>query len=558
MSRWLAVPLAIFASIAIFTPGCASDGDPDAFDTGDAGRDETDGGGGNETICLLNNCDRDRDCADCSDQRTVCSQSEHRCVACGPTAGNKGCTSGTYCTKYGDCAPDGVQCGEDANGVPTISCETNADCAACGPSFKVCDPASKKCVGCLPENTTNCQSTDVCKNNTCVPKCPAECSSDSACDSCGAPGNEAHACNKHVCAECSPTKACANGGRCDYAHGTCIKSCGLGRPGKTNCNNDNDCAGCTGTTKCKLPLNGGEGECVAPATGCSDLGNGVAVLPEPFSRVTNTCSTNADCSNVSTDLNVGKLLRDITGIETIRDGTIQYGMRACASVAILDRACGVCVPCKQDTDCLDVDVTQVAGDMFGPVGSITSAILLDQVFGPNDHKIHTFCQNVAGDYGVCRPCPNPLSRCAQTAAVVPPTGSCGHDVCTTGTALGQNCDPCVAAVCAKDPYCCVKEWDSQCKVDVDLHCGTRTCEPDKCIYHEEGWYCREDASLGGYRCAGAPGSEQIAEGHQCGPNRECHRNGVGSKAPAILCETEADNDPECPLGSLGKPRCFAK
>ncbi len=551
-------PFLFVAFVLLTAQGCGSDADPDAFGASSGGRRDSGDGDG---ICLLNNCDIDRDCGDCSEGRTSCFQKEHRCVACGPNAGGKNCAAGSTCTKYGNCVKNGVTCAEDANGVPTISCQNNADCGACGPKFQVCDRSTNKCVGCLPDNKTNCQSTDTCsKDNVCVPKCPKECKEDADCGECGANAKEAHACNKHVCAQCSPTKPCPDGGVCDLAHGTCVRPCGLGRPGVSNCREDGNCSGCQGTTDCREPaVGGGDGVCAAPVTGCSDLGKGVIVLPEPFSRFTNACSNDNDCSTINADINVGSLLREATGLDAIKDGNLSYGMRACASVEVLDKSCGVCVPCKQDTDCVDIDITQVAGDMFGPLGSVGAALLLDKAFGPNDRKIHMFCQNVAGDYGVCLPCPNILGRCAQTSDEVPPTGSCDHDVCETGTPLGMQCSaPCVAEVCAKDPYCCLKEWDLQCKTDVELYCKDRTCEPDKCTYREEGWYCFEDATKGGYRCTGDPenpGDPSTGGGHQCATGRSCVRTGnKGPKDKADLCQTEGDNN-ECPVGSLGKPRC---
>lgn len=555
-----ALPIALLALLLVLAPGCGGDDDPDPYSSSGGGRrDAGRGGDGEDAICLLNNCDLDRDCADCDGQRTTCFKKEHRCIACGPDAGNKTCAAGSYCTKYGDCVPNGVTCAEDANGVPTITCKNTADCGACDPSHRVCNTSTGKCVGCVPDNTTNCQSTDTCKGDACVPKCPATCAGDDDCGECGVPGKEAHACNKHVCAQCSSTKPCPGDESCDLEHGTCVKPCGLGRPGQSNCTADGSCSGCEATTTCKLPVNGGEGVCAVPATGCSDIGKGIVVLPDPFSRFTQACSNDNDCAGTSADLNVGKILRDMTGLGGIKDGGFSYGMHACASVEVLDTSCGVCVPCKQDTDCQDIDVSKAAGDMFGPLGSAAAALLLDKAFGPNDHKVHMYCQNVAGEYGVCVPCPNMLARCAQTSEDVPASGSCDHDVCETGTALGVNCSlPCVAQVCAKDPYCCIKEWDYQCKVDVDLYCKDRTCEPDKCIYREAGWYCRSNPEEGGYRCDGEAGKEQIAEGKQCGANEECHRNGTGPKDPAILCESEGDGVPGCPTGSKGKPRCFAK
>lgn len=559
-SHLFVLPAALLFLLLLIAPGCGGgDEGPGEFPGGPRRGGGSSGGLGDDGICLLNNCDRDRDCADCSGERTTCFKQEHRCVACGPNAGGKSCQPGSYCTKYGDCVPDGLSCEEDADGVPTISCNNTADCGACGPDYRVCNTTTGKCVGCTPDNTTNCQSTDTCRGDTCVPKCPADCGADSDCGECGVPGREAHACNKHVCAECSPTKPCANGDICDFEHGVCVKPCGLGRTGTSNCTADGHCAGCEGTTKCKLATNGGEGVCAAPVNGCSDLGKGIFVLPDPFSRYTNLCSNDADCAGVTADLNVGKILRDITGIGGIKDGNISYGMSSCASVEVLDKSCGVCVPCKQDTDCIDIDVKKVAGDVFGPLGSVGASILLDKAFGPNDHKIHMFCQQVAGDYGICRPCPNMLARCAQTNEDVPPRGSCDHDVCKTGNALGVNCNSCVAQVCAKDPYCCIKEWDEQCKTAVDRYCTDRTCTPNSCDHREEGWYCREERTEGGYRCNALPGGgTTTGGGHQCAGGRVCRASGKGGpKDPAILCETESNNDPECPIGSLGRPRCFA-
>lgn len=571
VARFLAVPLAVGAALFfVAMPGCSDDA-PETFNSNlpkrDGGADGSSGGGGNDTICLLNNCDKDRDCADCSDGATVCLQTEHRCVACGPQAAGKSCDSGKTCTKYGNCVGPGVTCTEDANGVPTISCKNTADCGACGPKFRVCDTGSGKCVGCSDTNTANCQSTDSCKSGTCTPKCPASCDTDSQCNDCGGPAAQAHACNKHICAECSPTKACPDGKSCDLEHGKCVTSCGLGRPGVSNCSADGSCAGCTATKKCKLPVNHTEGEpdgvCSVPATGCSDIGKGIIVLPAPFDRVTQACSGDPDCAGQSTDLNIGKILRDATGLDAIKDANLSYGMRACASVEVLDKSCGVCVPCKVDTDCQDVDISSISGQMFGPVGSIAASLLLDKAFGPNDHKIHMYCQNVAGNYGVCLPCGDVLHRCAQTSDGLPPTGKCEHDVCTKGTPLGLQCgvaegSSCVAQVCAKDPYCCAKEWDEACRLDVDLYCDDKTCTPNACATRPAGWYCLSDPKLGAYQCVndGTTKGTTIGDGRACVDGRQCKTTEPNKpKTTAILCDTEAEGDPECPLGKKGKPKC---
>lgn len=571
VARFVAVPLTVGAALLfVAMPGCGDDGSPDAFNPTQNGKKDGGGGGSsggeNDTICLLNNCDIDRDCQDCSDGATKCLQSEHRCVACGPQANGKTCAAGQTCTKYGNCVGPGVACAEDAKGVPTITCKNTADCGACGPKFRVCDDATHKCVGCSDTNTTNCQSTDSCKSGTCTPKCPASCDTDDNCNDCGGPAAPAHACNKHICAECSPTKPCANGKACDVEHGKCIDSCGLGRPGVSNCSSDGSCTGCTATKKCDLPVNHTDGDadgvCAIPAEGCEDIAKGV-VLPDPFSRFTQLCSDDSNCANQSLDVNIGKILKDATGISAIKDANIPFGMHACAQVQILKKSCGVCVPCKDDTQCEDIDIAKVGGDMFGPIGSIGASLLLDKAFGPNDHKIHMYCQNVAGDYGVCLPCGDILHRCAQTNQDVPATGSCDHDVCEKGTPLGLQCgveggSACVANVCAKDPYCCVKEWDDQCKIDVDLYCTDKTCTPNSCAYRPAGWFCNTDPTQGGYKCLGdgKDPNGTTADGQQCATGRKCQPKEANKpKSLATLCDTESADSDECPLGSKGKPKC---
>jgi hypothetical protein len=544
--------VSMVAIVAVALPGCSGGDDPAPFNYGTGTNKDGGTGPGGDGICLLNNCSSDAECADCSSGRTSCSQQSHRCIACGPEAGGKTCPSGQYCTAFGECVPNGVTCPVDGNGIPTITCKNNADCGACGPRNRICDAGSNKCVGCLPTDTTFCQSTDFCApDNSCKAKCPSTCNADADCGQCGAPGKEAHACNRHVCAQCSPTKGCDGGLSCDTAgKGTCSPSCGV--PGRKDaCTADGNCAGCTATTQCDLPVNGGDGTCSVPATGCSDLGK-FAVLPPPFANYTNLCSNDSDCRAVDIDYNAGKALRDATGLSFIKDANISYPMHACASVKVLGKSCGMCVPCKTDAECTPIDVKQFAGSAFGPLGAAATSVLLDKAFGPNDKKIHMYCQNVAGDYGVCVPCANFLSSCSD-GGDIPPGAQCTHDECTTGDRLDPTCTACTGAVCAKDAYCCASSWDDLCKREVEDYCTTKTCKPDSCAYRPAGWYCFDDASKGGYRCQ--DGTQNIAEGRQCPSTQYCHKTGTGVKDPAVLCK--ADTDPGCGTGTTGKPECFA-
>jgi hypothetical protein len=376
--------------------------------------------------------------------------------------------------------PKGLTCPTDATGTPTISCANSGDCSACDPAHQVCDPTSHKCVACTDTDTSECQSTDICKNGKCSPKCPSTCQTDNDCGLCGTAQNPAHACNAHNCAQCSPTYACPAGQICD-PHGACQKRCGLEGPVEGICDTDNDCKDCGGgATHCYAPLNGGHGTCGPQAPGCSDLGNGTITLPDPYDKVTNTCSKDADCANVGITYNVGKKLRELTGIEEIHDANITYPMGTCASVSISSSiSCGICVPCKEDADCMPLDIDAVASDAFGPLGTIGAALLLDQIFGPNDHKIHMYCQNVAAGYGVCAPCAGIVNDCT-TGGGGGGSGTCDHDVTAAGGPLNTSCGACASAVCAQDSYCCDTAWDDTCVSEVGQYCASTSCAHDQC------------------------------------------------------------------------------
>jgi hypothetical protein len=485
-SRFAFAAVVALLSTALGAASCAKSGPVTTMSTGTGGSHASTGsmsGPLPTSICLLHNCDTDVECAACSDGKTTCLASEHRCVACS-AGGSTGCPSGQKCSSYGNCVGSSLDCPTD-NGVPTITCNTTADCGACDPAHQVCDPAAHKCVACTAADVTQCQSTETCSGGDCAPKCPADCTSDGDCGECGAPGHEAHACFQHKCSECSPTKDC-NGVMSCGAHGTCAATCGKSGAPKGECETDADCTGCDGSaTKCNgVPIGGGAGTCGPSAPGCSELGMGL-VLPAPFDKVTNLCSMDMDCASIGIDLNVGKMMRDLTGWDQIHDADITYPEHVCASVEITGgKSCGVCVPCKVDTDCQNISVDMFAAQAFGPLGKIAAAFLLDQIFGAGDHEIHMYCETVSSGYGVCVPCPGLLNDCS--VGTVTGNGMCdpanSHDKCSQGLFIDPDCDTCAAKVCVDDSYCCTVAWDKLCVDEVGDACGApcETCAHDKC------------------------------------------------------------------------------
>lgn len=458
------------------------DGDDDDDDGDDDDGDDDDGGSG---VCLLHNCESDEQCDGCSEGRTYCKVDEGRCVACG-TGGE--CPDGQTCSSFGKCIPEGLTCETDATGTPTIACDTAADCAACDPAHQVCDPTTHTCVACTDNDTSECQSTDICKNGLCAQACSDDCTTDNDCADCAS----AHACTNHKCSECSDTYACPAGQYCTD-NGTCASICGsVEAPGV--CNFDEDCNGCGelggggAEFVCNVPINGGEGQCVPVAAGCTDLGG--IVLPPPYNEVTNLCSEDANCAGIGVEYNVGKALRDLTGfgepgdIVEIADANVEYPMPVCANVVSVPSGgeetidCGICVPCRVDADCTDIDIDGLTGELFPGLAGTAVAVALDLIFGPNDHKIYLYCETIAAGYGACLPCPGLLNDCAiEAGGGGGGSGTCDHAPEEVGTALDPSCDDCAASVCALDSFCCENEWDEYCVEGAAETCGGASCHP---------------------------------------------------------------------------------
>lgn len=563
-------------ALVVLLTGCdSSSSDVDTYHTP---TDTPDGGYPGGGLCLVNSCKSDMDCATCEDGRNTCIVAESRCVACDPNTG-EGCAEGEYCTSWGLCAPLGLECPTDERGEPTITCSENADCKACSPMHQVCGPRGK-CQACTETNTSHCTSADICVDGKCAAKCPQSCSRDTDCSQCGAPGSESHACYQHKCAECSDTYPCPAELECK--NGACVPGCGLPGPEPGKCIDDEDCAHCGDgrseeTFVCKKAINEDRGNCVPQVGGCSDLGPGFGLLPDPWDQYTQTCSNDNDCAGAGLQYNVGELVRDLVGSDEIdlgfteigiQDAYVGYDMSVCASIEIMNGAqCGLCVPCRVDADCQPINLDDMIMDLFSgdPLAAIAASLLIDLLFGDSwDHQLHFFCQPVAAGYGACLPCGNPLQACGSGSGGGE-TGSCSHDVCTGGGALNSSCGSCEATVCADDPYCCDTEWDSYCIMEAEQWCGitcgsgSGSCSHDECQTGVKltptcsscsAAVCAEDP----YCCDTAWDEYCVDEAEQlcggCGGSSGCAHDvcvtGVALFAPCDPCvQTVCGIDPYC-------------
>ena len=79
---------------------------------------------------------------------------------------------------------------------------------------------------------------------------------------------------------------------------------------------------------------------------------------------------------------------------------------------------------------------------------------------------------------------------------------CAHPICAAGTSLSATCDPCAAALCAQDPYCCTVAWDLTCVGEVTSICG-QSCLPDAGASDGAGTACAHPlCAIGGPLASG--------------------------------------------------------
>jgi hypothetical protein len=82
--------------------------------------------------------------------------------------------------------------------------------------------------------------------------------------------------------------------------------------------------------------------------------------------------------------------------------------------------------------------------------------------------IDPFCC-VTGWDAVCVTAAKTSSTCKSPSSGAY-TCQCAHSYCTVGSALDEDCDPCVAEICSSDPYCCSTNWDNLCVQSVASTC----------------------------------------------------------------------------------------
>ena len=91
-------------------------------------------------------------------------------------------------------------------------------------------------------------------------------------------------------------------------------------------------------------------------------------------------------------------------------------------------------------------------------------------------QIPSCCEDTAGGSGGAgggvTTIPAWTQACVDAAKMLCGTQcNCQHSVCGTGGDLDPSCNPCAAAVCEADSYCCTNQWDGLCAEKAMTVCG---------------------------------------------------------------------------------------
>ncbi|MFC1670742.1 calcium-binding EGF-like domain-containing protein [Spirochaetota bacterium] len=95
----------------------------------------------------------------------------------------------------------------------------------------------------------------------------------------------------------------------------------------------------------------------------------------------------------------------------------------------------------------------------------------------------------------------------------------GGDPCQSGGPLNEVYDPCVAAVCTVDPWCCNTEWDETCQEKVYFYCNAS---------------CNGSGS-GCTQCGTCSGTDPMSPASTCGASHHCKPQ-AGSDSPGLCIE----------------------
>ncbi|MEJ7734373.1 MAG: hypothetical protein WKG00_34900 [Polyangiaceae bacterium] len=222
---------------------------------------------------------------------------------------------------------------------------------------------------------------------------------------------------------------------------------------------------------------GGQGGEVACAHELCVLGNELDAACDPC--VATVCEKNAFCCENGWEPDCVAAAADLCDFDCCGDGRC-----LAETCTTCPEDCGAC-PCAHPvctagvaldaSQCFQPCGDEVCGAMpecCGEYGWTIECTELTLTLCPVDTCITAVCDDDPSccSTGWTASC---VGLASQKDAACATDCGCAHPPCITGPALAATCDPCVAAACEADPFCCNTFWDLLCASYVQSICGSK-------------------------------------------------------------------------------------
>jgi hypothetical protein len=222
---------------------------------------------------------------------------------------------------------------------------------------------------------------------------------------------------------------------------------------------------------------GGQGGTVACAHELCELGAELDAACDPC--VATVCEASSFCCESGWEPDCVAAAADLCDLDCCGDGrclaeTCTTCAEDCGACACAHTVCtaGVALDASQCFQPCGDEVCAAMPSCCGEYGWTIECTELTLTLCPADTCITAVC---ADDPSCCSTAwtASCVALASEKDAACGTECACAHPPCLVGDALEATCDPCVAAACDVDPFCCNTYWDALCTSYVQSVCGSK-------------------------------------------------------------------------------------